>query len=274
LSQIEKRIKEFTQSGDQRRQCLAAVYRKNTPQAATWCREGAAAKIELLNKKRQEIETLSKANLQSEGSVERAALYTLVDDVRPGARKQFLVRSAAIPERRNTTVSSHHSLVADAFSPKSDPAHVQNARRQLIQLTEDVVEDFRLEGHTYYANYEFDQALAAYQEGLQYVTKEDMPTLWATLMIDIGNTQRQRAIRSKEEAIHQNLRTAAVALRDACTVYSRKDFPELWAKIQNNLGQALQEQGERTSGPEGIKLLHEADEAYRKAQSVSMDTPP
>ena len=148
------------------------------------------------------------------------------------------------------------------------------AKRELIQLTEDVVEDFRLAGHAYYANYEFDQALAAYQEGLRYVSKQAMPTLWATLMIDIANTQRYIAVRSEEESLHQHFRAAAVALRDACTVYSKKDFPELWAKIQNNLGNALQENGERTNGPEGANLLREADEAYRKAKSVSTTQTP
>ncbi len=165
-------------------------------------------------------------------------------------------------------------LVSGPMVAIADSAQLDEAKRELIQLTEDVVEDFRLAGHAYYANYEFDQALAAYQEGLRYVSKQAMPTLWATLMIDIGNTQRYIAVRSEEEGLHQHFRAAAVALRDACTVYSKKDFPELWAKIQNNLGNALQEDGERTNGPEGEKLLREADEAYRKAQSVTPSQTP
>lgn len=122
---------------------------------------------------------------------------------------------------------THDTTDRDSFWPVAmvtiaDSAQLDEAKRELIQLTEDVVEDIRLAGHAYYANYEFDQALAAYQEGLRYVSKQAMPTLWATLMIDIANTQRYIAVRSEEESLHQHFRAAAVALRDACTVTRKR----------------------------------------------------
>ena len=267
-AKVEALVRQYEQSGDLGKQCLAAMYTKHLKQAAMCRQQNTISKLDLLKRKSQEVETLSRSLQKSEAPREQ------------GVAGRFLAVIRVLAESKPVlwTDSRHDQprlfLASELPTKTADPAQLEEAKRQLVQLTEDVVEDFRLAGHAYYANYEFDQALAAYQEGLRYVSKQEMPTLWATLMIDIGNTQRHIAVRSEEAALHQNLRAAAVALRDACTVYSKKDFPELWAKIQNNLGNTLQEDGERTSGPESVKLLREADEAYRKAQSVSPSQTP
>jgi len=44
--------------------------------------------------------------------------------------------------------------------------------------------------------------------------------------------------------------------------------PQEWAKTQHNLGSALQEQGTRTGGPDGQKLLGDSVTAYRQALLV------
>ena len=265
---VEELVKQYEQSGDRGKQCLAAIYNKHLKQAATCRQQNTISKLDLLKMKRQEVETLSRSLQKSDAPREHGVAGRFLAVIRVLADSTPVLWTDARRDRPGLFLASGRPTTT------TDPVQLEEARRQLIHLTEDVVEDFRLAGHAYYTNYEFDQALADYQEGLRYVSQQEMPTLWATLMIDIGNTQRHIAVRSEEEALHQNLRAAAVALRDACTVYSKKDFPELWAKIQNNLGSALQEDGERTSGPEGAKLLREADEAYRKAQSVAPSQTP
>lgn len=267
-AQVEAMVKQYEQSGDGGKQCLAAMYNKRLKQAATCREQYTIGKLALLKRKSQEIETLSRSLQKSDVPREHNVAGQFMAVIRGLADSKPVLWTDSPRERPGLFLASGLPTTT------ADPAQLEEAKRQLIQLTEDVVEDFRLTGHAYYANYEFHQALAAYQEGLRYVSKHETPTLWATLMIDIGNTQRHIAARSEEEALHHNYHAAAVALRDACTVYSKKDFPELWAKIQNNLGNALQEDGERTSGPEGAKLLREAEEAYRKAQSVSPSQTP
>ncbi|QTA79451.1 Tetratricopeptide repeat-containing protein [Desulfonema limicola] len=52
------------------------------------------------------------------------------------------------------------------------------------------------------------------------------------------------------------------------TVYTLETLPQYWAATQNNLGAALSDQGIRTGGKEGAKLLSQAVEAYRAALTV------
>ena len=58
------------------------------------------------------------------------------------------------------------------------------------------------------------------------------------------------------------------AYRQALTVRTRDDLPQDWAMTQNNLGLALWALGERLGGPEGLRRLSEAVEAYRQALTV------
>lgn len=261
-AKVEELVKQYEQSDDRGKQCLAAIYNKHLKQAATCRQQNTISKLDLLKQKSQEVEALSRTIRKTETPNEPPVAGRFMAMLRVPAEATPIVWTDLQHDRPELFLASGSTTTI------ADSAQLDDAKRELIQLTEDVVEDFRIGGHAYYANYEFDHALATYQEGLRYVSKQEMPTLWATLMIDIGNTRRHIAVRSEEEGLHQHLRAAAVALRDACTVYSKKDFPELWAKIQNNLGNALQVDGERTSGPERAKLLREADEAYRKAKSV------
>ena len=58
------------------------------------------------------------------------------------------------------------------------------------------------------------------------------------------------------------------AYRAALEVYTREQLPQDWAMTQNNLGTALSDQGIRTGGAEGRRLLAEAVAAYRAALEV------
>ncbi|HRI37169.1 MAG TPA: hypothetical protein PLO50_01305 [Nitrospira sp.] len=267
-TKIEELVKQYEQSDDRRKQCLAAIYNKHLNQAAKCRQQNTINKLDMLKRKNDEVESLSRTIRKTESPREPPVAGRFMTALRVATEPTPILWTDLQQDPPGLI------FVSGPTTAIADPAELEEAKRQLIQITEDLVEDFRLAGHAYYAEYQFDRALAAYQEGLQYVSRQEMPTFWATLMIDIGNTQRHIAVRSEEEGLHQHLRAAAVALRDACTVYSKKDFPELWAKIQNNLGNALQEDGERTDGPDGAKLLREADEAYRKAKSVSTSQTP
>ena len=58
------------------------------------------------------------------------------------------------------------------------------------------------------------------------------------------------------------------AYTKALEVYTRQDLPQQWAMTRNNLGNALSDQGIRTGGEEGARLLAEAVAAYRQALQV------
>jgi tetratricopeptide (TPR) repeat protein len=64
------------------------------------------------------------------------------------------------------------------------------------------------------------------------------------------------------------LNEAVTAYRQALLVYTREQLPQLWAGTQNNLGNALQAQGAKIEGQEGVRLLNEAVTAYRQALLV------
>ncbi len=169
---IAEIVKRYEQSNDLSKQCLAAIYRRNLKQAATLCEQNATSKVDLLKKKRQEVEALSKAPLKSDRTVEPSFAYgsgeiILVTDSSKGLRSD--------PEAQG----SRDLLLAEAPPGKPTPAQLEAARRQLIKLTEEVMSEFKTAGDTYYANYQFDKALASYKEGLSYVEKKDLPTLWA-----------------------------------------------------------------------------------------------
>ena len=268
LARVEERVKEFEQSGDRRRQCLAAVYRKNLDQAAMLCREGATAKTELLNKKRQEIEALSRSLQRSEGPLERRSLHRLVGRIRSATHEQFLASYEVIPERWSATVSTWGPVVADAPSPKSGPAQLKKARRQLVQLTEEVVRDLQTSGDAHYANYHFDKALAAYEESLTYLPKEELPALWATVRRNIGRANLAIGIRTTGTAIHHHLAEGAMAYHEVLIVFTKQEFPAAWAMTQTDLGKVLQAQGIRTTGEAGTHLLAESVTAYRAALTV------
>jgi hypothetical protein len=58
------------------------------------------------------------------------------------------------------------------------------------------------------------------------------------------------------------------AYRLALEVRTREALPQDWAMTQMNLGNALAEQGTRTEGEAGRKLLAEAVAAYRASLEV------
>lgn len=64
------------------------------------------------------------------------------------------------------------------------------------------------------------------------------------------------------------LEAAVSTYRKTLTVFTREDFPDQWATTQNNLGVALETQGERLGGKDGMDRLDEAIAAFRAAIEV------
>lgn len=261
LANVAALVKQYEQSSDLGKQCLAAVYQKNLKQAATRCEQNATSKVDLLKKKRQEVEALSKSQLKSDRSVEPSFVYESGEIILVTDRAMQL---RADPEPR----ASRDTLFVEAGPGKSTPAQIEEGRRQLIKLTEEVVGEFKSTGDTYYANYQFDKALVSYNEGLSYVEKKDLPTLWADMQWTIGLADWQIGIRTKEAAIQENLAEAVNRYKEAQSVYTQSAFPEAWAAIENNLGNVLREQGIRTGGEAGTQLLAQAVAAYRAAIEI------
>lgn len=235
-TKVEALIKQYEQSSDLQKQCLASIYRKNLKQAATRCEQSATSKVDVLKKKRQEVEALSKRQSTSDRPVEPSFASwsgetVLVTDL----GKRFWTA----PEPQ----SSRDVLLAKATPGKSTQAQLEEARRQLIKLTEEVVREFKATGDAYYAGYQFDKALEAYKEGLSNVEKKDLPTLWADMQWLIGMANRQIGTRTKDAAIQEHLTEAEFRYREAQTVYTRGEFKEAFSALQMNLGNVLSDQG-------------------------------
>ena len=254
-------VTQYEQSSDWGKQCLAAIYRKDLKQAAVRCEQNATSKVDRLKKKRQEVEALSRTQSKLDSLAEPLFALEAGEIIRvtnPGTR------FPSDAEARG----SRDALFVAAPSGKSTPARLEEARRQLIKMTEEVVREFKATGDTYYANYQFDKALATYKEGLSYADKKDLPTLWADMQWIIGMANWQMGIRTKDAAIQKHLSEAVHRYHEAQSIYVKREFPEAWAAIENNLGAVLSDQGIRTGGEAGTDLLAQAVAAYRAALTV------
>lgn len=268
-AKVEELVKQYEQSGNLDKQCLGAVYRKNLEQAATLCRKGATSKTELLKKKRQEVDTLSTSYLRSERPERKQhrshAFLTIRALTLQGA---FLRKPSVTLANQTGTEKTLEPFSVNTISPASGPTPSEETRRQFIQLAEEVVRDFKAVGDVHYANYQFDKGLAAYEESLTYLSKGELPTLWATIQWDIGRVNREIGIRTEGSAIHYHLGEAVKAYHEAQTVFTKNEFPAAWAALQDKLGTVLADQGTRADGDDGPRLLAEAVAAYRNALTV------
>nr|MDH4357971.1 tetratricopeptide repeat protein [Nitrospira sp.] len=136
------------------------------------------------------------------------------------------------------------------------------------QLTEEAIRDYRLAGNAHEDNYQFDQAIGAYESARQLISPSDEPILGVDLTVLIGNAETQIGIRTKGNAIHQYLGNALKRYHEALAVFTREAYPQEWARAQNSLGLVLLYQGTRTDNKAGTLLLTQASEAYRAALTV------
>ncbi|MCH7755388.1 hypothetical protein IH970_09750 [candidate division KSB1 bacterium] len=136
------------------------------------------------------------------------------------------------------------------------------------KLTAEAIQAFRKEGDSHYNNYQFKQALTAYEKTLIYVSREESPQAWFDLTLEIAGTNRALGIRTAGTEIQKYLDAGLDAYRDALTAIKKTDRPEQWAAAQIGIGNVLAGQGIRRGGEPGGKLLGEAVDAFRLALQV------
>ena len=150
---------------------------------------------------------------------------------------------------------------------------LERANRERIEAGGKVIRRFRLEGNSFYQQYKFREAMAAYNEieqlfSARKIAKEDLPEEWAETKVLLSDAKSELGTRVEGQESKLLLGEAVAACREALRVYTREQSPQNWAATQNNLGIALSSQGERASGEEGVRLLGEAVSAYREALKV------
>ncbi len=86
------------------------------------------------------------------------------------------------------------------------------------------------------------------RKALSLMDREDNPSLWAGLQVELGISLAQSPLGSRAE----NLEQARHHLQQALEVYTRRAYPEQWAMTQNNLAAAYRNriQGERAGNLE------------------------
>ncbi|NII26871.1 hypothetical protein HB364_17405 [Pseudoflavitalea sp. X16] len=102
------------------------------------------------------------------------------------------------------------------------------------------------------------QAVNNYQAGLQILTKEDLPQLWAFAQTNLASILYELGTRTARNEGDTLIEQAALACRGALEIYTKKDQPRQWAMLLNNLAVILCEQGSRRIGDESITLLQKS----------------
>ena len=108
-----------------------------------------------------------------------------------------------------------------------------------------------------------EQAITAYQQALQVMTREAMPIEWAHSMHNLANAYRDRIFGDHADNIEQ----AIIAYRQALQVMTRKAMPVEWATLMMNLANAY---CDRIQGPP-LQSLEQAIAAYK--DSLEFFTP-
>ena len=143
-------------------------------------------------------------------------------------------------------------------SARAKVERLKHLEEQQETLSQEAVMAFRLAGRAHYSYYAFDNALAAFQEALQYLSKDKTPHLWAGVMNDVGLAHKELGIRTDISAAHEHHDAAASAFRQALEVCIRDHRSQDWARIKCNLGLALLLQSHWSGPEERRRLLDEA----------------
>jgi len=115
------------------------------------------------------------------------------------------------------------------------------------------------------------EAVEVYRAALHVHTEAEHPVDWAMTQNNLGIALSDQGERTGGAEGVRLLAEAVAAYRAALRVYTEAEHPVNWAKAQYNLGNALSNQanqGTRTGGAEGTRLLAEAVEATRAALRV------
>ena len=101
----------------------------------------------------------------------------------------------------------------------------QEATTKAQRLTEEAVRDYQLAGNAHANNYQFNQALIAYESAQKLISQKNEPRRWSDLTNLIGNAEAEIAIHIGGDSIHQHFRNAVEAYRAALTVRTKEALP-------------------------------------------------
>ena len=114
-----------------------------------------------------------------------------------------------------------------------------------------------------------DQAVEAYRNALQVLTKADQPQDWAATQMNLGGILLDEGMRAHTDDKALAWYDQAVeAYRAALQVYTEADLPQDWAKTQGKLGIALTSEGVHAGDDKAIALFDEAAAVYRNMLQV------
>jgi tetratricopeptide (TPR) repeat protein len=157
-------------------------------------------------------------------------------------------------------------LSRQAGDAKAKRLHAMQARTNT--LAEEAAQDYRCEGLAHEYQFQFPQAIAAFERALNQITCATHPVTWGVLQNDLGVALEEQGIRTEPQIGNDLLARAVLAYRAALEVRSREVMPLDWAMTQHNMAVALEAQGLRCDGQRGVELLEQAVGAHLAALEV------
>ncbi len=198
---------------------------------------------------------------------------------RGNARQEFGIRTESVPAQQLLAESvQHYRNALTVYTNDQLPqqwAMTQNYLGVVLRSQGD-----RVPGPE--GEHLWDEAVVALQAALNVRKREEFLQEWAETKINFGivliSQGGRLAVQEKESDKQKGVQLfskAVAVFREVLDVRTRRELPQPWATAQHYLGNALLRQGEHTPGQgehtpgqEGVRLLGEAEDAYRKALDV------
>jgi tetratricopeptide (TPR) repeat protein len=136
------------------------------------------------------------------------------------------------------------SAAANAKRMRQSEERIAAEQARAGQYREAAIRDYRLARDAAYNDYAFDRALEAYESALGLTDRHQRPQQWAEVTMDVAKAHYEIGIRTKDEAVQQNLAAAVDAYRAALEVYTLEHAAPYWLQTKRNLGVTLQKLGD------------------------------
>ncbi|HEX5701855.1 MAG TPA: hypothetical protein VFX97_01395 [Pyrinomonadaceae bacterium] len=151
---------------------------------------------------------------------------------------------------------------------------LKQANNKTNEASLKVIRRYKLAGNAYYAQYNFREALDAYNKiekrfDAKELSKEIFIAEWAEMNFLIGNAKVALGVRVAGDENSQLLKEALANYQQSFTIYTRDQLPKEWAATQNSVGNVLLSLGVRARGAESVKYLNDSEAAYRTALEVA-----
>ncbi|MFZ0258333.1 MAG: hypothetical protein WAN46_22480 [Gammaproteobacteria bacterium] len=177
-------------------------------------------------------------------------------------------------EAARQAIEKLHYDRADQLLREAETAELAAARKaeKLARQAQEVAERRQLKAAAIIAERgELSMTRLRYREASRHFesASEQVPSSNIDVRNDYLSRYAYALYRQGTERVDNTALSRAIqAYQEILKGYPRNEFPEQWATTQNNLGNALGNQGIRTGGEEGRRLLAEAVSAYRGALEV------